>query len=266
MSASVNLGHVPDRLARSRAMRVIAAGGFTAEAVIYGVIGVYALLLATGHGGGFLGATDAPRAVKRQPFGDLLLVLLGLGLACHALWRLVEAFGRRPESNAVVRAGKRAGSIIGALVAAALAVTTFQHLVGRGRPRGSWLHHVLRWDGGDRLVIALGVGVVAAGLAQVYVAYTQGFRRDVATHAMTAAQRRWLLPISRFGIAARGVVLVVAGGLLVLAGADTDARRANGTGAALWEITRQTGSALLLIVAAGGLYAALVRAQELGAD
>src|SRR5690348_11315732 len=104
-------------------MHHAAAFGFAAAGVIYGVIGLYALLLAAGEGGGLLGATETPREMKRQPFGDGLLIVFAIGLACHALWRFVHAaFAPHRGDHRWRRIGKRIVDVATGLGAAALAV------------------------------------------------------------------------------------------------------------------------------------------------
>jgi hypothetical protein len=244
-----------ERAARGPWMQRVAAVGYVAKGVDYAVIGVYALLLALGKGGGFLDARDTPKAVERQPFGDVLLIALAAGLACHALWRFVEAFVRPPEKSGLKRLGKRVSSIGSGLVSGFLAVTAFQHLAGRSHPRGSWIQRALRWDNGDWLVIAVGAGFRLAGGYQLVRAFTDRYRKHLRIHELSPAVRPWVLRICRFGVAARGVVAVVAGWLFLRAGLDDDARHATGTGAALRTIMRQPSGAWMLGIVAAGLIA-----------
>jgi hypothetical protein len=250
-----------DRAAQSPWMERARAVGFVAKGVVYAVIGIYALLLALGKGGGFLDVKDAPRAVQHQPYGDVLLVALAIGLACHALYRFVEAIVGRPAKSAMKRLGKRVASFSGGAVSAFLSVTAFQHLAGRSHANGSWIQRVLRWDGGDWVVLAVGVGFLVAGGHQIYRAVTDRYRKHIHTHELPAGARTWVLRICRFGVAARGGVLLVVGYLLVRAGMllrdghAIDTRRASGTGAALRTIMKQPWGTWLLGVAAAGLIA-----------
>lgn len=238
------------------------AVGFVAKGVVYAVIGVYALLLAMGKGGGILDVKDTPKAVQRQPYGDVLLIALAVGLACHALYRFVEAIVGRPAKTATKRLAKRAASVGGGAVSAFLAVTAFQHLAGRSpHGHGSWIQRVLRWDGGAWLVIAVGLAFVVAGGFQLYRAVSDRYRKHIHAEELPAGARTWVLRICRFGVAARGGVLLVVGYLLVRAGLllrdghAVDTQRASGTGAALRTIMTQPWGTWLLGVAAAGLIA-----------
>jgi hypothetical protein len=70
-----------DRLARM---------GYVAKGVVYVVIGSLALREALGFGGETTGPSSAFRSIGSQPFGSIMVALLAAGLACYALWKLVQ--------------------------------------------------------------------------------------------------------------------------------------------------------------------------------
>ncbi len=250
--------HGAERAANSKWMDHAATFGFVAKGVVYAVIGIFALRLALGEGGALLGNEEAAREVKKQPFGQILLLVLGVGLACHALWRFAEAaFSPHHDDKPLKRIGKRIGAVGGGLLAAFLSINCFQTVAGTagGDGKRGWLQRALQSDGGDWLIMAIGAGVIAFGISQLVKAYTVKFRKKLKTHEMSATEETWLIRISRFGIAARGVVLPVAGWLLIKAGLDANARQAIGTDAALREILQQTWGAVLLGIVAAGLIA-----------
>jgi len=77
--------------------------GYAAKAIVYATIGVVALLAAAHTGGHTTGSHGAFVAILSQPFGRVLLGMLGVGLAGYALWRLVQAVmaGGRGATSAV---------------------------------------------------------------------------------------------------------------------------------------------------------------------
>ena len=251
--------HQAERAAHSPWIERAAALGFIAKGVVYGIVGYFALKLALGDGGAILGLQDTPGQVKRQPFGDLLVGALGVGLACHALWRFVQAgFQHDPRDPTWKSAGKRIGHAGQGAVSAALAVTAFQHLLGKGRGGGgggSWVHKALTTDGGEWVLIAAGVGFIAAGAYQLYKAYTAKFRKKLRTQEMSPREEKWLVRISRFGIAARGAVLPVAGWLLIQTGRRAKSDEEVGLSAAMREIVQKPWGEIMLGVVAVGLVA-----------
>ena len=70
-----------DRLARM---------GYVAKGVVYVVIGSLALREALGFGGETTGPSSTFRSIGLQPFGSIMVALLAAGLACYALWKLVQ--------------------------------------------------------------------------------------------------------------------------------------------------------------------------------
>ena len=63
--------------------------GYVAKGVVYLVIGFLALCEALG-GGKTADPGGAMKIIGSQPFGGVMLALLAVGLACYALWKLVQ--------------------------------------------------------------------------------------------------------------------------------------------------------------------------------
>src|SRR6188472_2169462 len=74
--------------------------GLVARGVVYAVVGVLAVKLALGDGGKTTNQQGALKTIAQQPFGKALLVLMAIGLAGYAIWRLVRAaLGHGPEDS-----------------------------------------------------------------------------------------------------------------------------------------------------------------------
>jgi hypothetical protein len=251
----MDLKHRAERAARSPWMDRIEAFGFVAKGAVYAVIGVLALQVAFGDGGAFLDSNEAADQVKVQPFGLVLLALLGTGLACYALWRFAQALldpgGRERDAKGIA---KRIGWAGSGVLHTFLAVSAFQTLAGvRGNDRkSSWLAMLLDSPGGSWVMIAIGVGIIVAGLYQFVRAYKKSFEKKLETYRMSPTERTWTSRVARFGLIARGIVFPIIGWFFIQAGRHANAKEAQGTGAALREIaTNRWGAILLPIVAAG---------------
>jgi hypothetical protein len=59
--------------------------------VIYAIIGTLAIKVALGSGGRTTNQQGALDTIARQTFGKVLLILVAVGLAGYALWRLFRA-------------------------------------------------------------------------------------------------------------------------------------------------------------------------------
>jgi hypothetical protein len=235
--------------------------GFVAKAVVYATIGILALQAALGDGGALIDVHDAPDQVRRQPFGDILLVLLGVGLAGYAFWQLGRAAFDRDggADKGAKRIALRLGWAGSGVFHASLAVGVFQTYLGHRRGHGhSWIHTVLSHDGGTAVLIGVGLGFIGFGGYQLYSAYTAKFRKKLDTWQMSGTEKKWAVAVGRFGFAARGVVLPIVGVLFIQAGWHARASEARGTAGALREIAHQPwGTVLLAVVAAGFIAYAL---------
>src|SRR5580698_10671517 len=117
------------RASRSPAAHILARAGLTARGVIYLLIGLVAVLVALGHSSQQADQQGALQLLAGKPYGLVALVLLGVGFAGYALWRLSEAaFGVTGDGNG---AGPRLKSLARAVIYAFFAVLTFEVIAGR---------------------------------------------------------------------------------------------------------------------------------------
>ena len=74
-----------EKIARSRGFEWLARSGFVARGLIYGIIGILAIEVALGVGGTTTNQQGALKTIANQPFGEVLLILVAIGLAGYAL-------------------------------------------------------------------------------------------------------------------------------------------------------------------------------------
>ena len=129
---------------------------------------------------------------------------------------------------------------------------------------------VLAWTPvGPALVLAAGVGLFVFGAREVWRAWKVELDRELDLGRVPRGRAHALVALSRFGIAARGVVCSGMGVFLAVAAATTDPAEARGFGEALGTLSGWTfGTALLAAVALGlvayGAYdAALARYRRI---
>lgn len=226
--------------------------GFVAKGAVYAIIGWYALEVAFGKGGAFLDKEDVAKKVELQPYGRVLLFVLGLGLACYAAWRFVQALVNPRGEDGAKGAAKRIGWAGSGVVHAALAFAVFQTLTGADDGRKSWLATALAQPGGRWAFVAAGLGMIGVGVFHLWRAWSASFAKKLEQSEMSAEERKWAIRLGRLGMLARGIVFPIIGWFFVRAGLDTDLSKAKGTSAALREIAHAPlGSMLLPLVAAG---------------
>jgi hypothetical protein len=226
--------------------------GHLTKGVIYGLIGALALRVASGSGGRVAGTREAAQEISRQPYGSFWLLAIAVGLFGYALWRFVEGL----EDPAREGWARRGVALVSGAINAGLAVAVLQLALGNGGSGArSWVGAVLEQPFGGVLLALVGGGVVIAGLAQLYLAYTKRFLQDFRTQAMSPRERRWVTRAGQAGYGARGVVFPIVGAGLLEAAFDRDPGQARDMREALLEIVHSGHGQLLLGLVSIGLLA-----------
>ncbi len=233
--------------------------GFAATGILYVALGATAVRVALG------GARDpaeglpgALRVLLRQPHGRAFLNAVAAGLAAFAVWHLLEARNRRRGLL------ERAGHLVGALGYAALLWSAVALLMRLRRPEGTLERSALEWllsrPWGVVAVEMAGVVTIGAGLFEIAQGVTGRLRKRFATLWLSHDAARLVKRMARFGLAARGVVLVVIGVFQLRVAEDLDPRELREIGGALKALSRSPagGPPIAGLVALGliayGLY------------
>lgn len=241
-------------------LETFARVGYTAKGIVYIVVGVLAAQVALGTGGATEGAQGALREIATAPFGQTLLALTALGLACYAIWRLVRA-ALDPDQEGTDAKGvaKRIGYAVSGLVNLGLALFAAQLLFGTGGDDGSsrveWTARVMRQPFGLWLVGIAGAIVIGVGLYHFYRAFNATFMEKYKAGEMDATTRKWAKRVGQWGLSARGVVFVIIGIFLIQAAVQADPNETGGLGEALATLAQQPYGPWLLGVVALGLVA-----------
>jgi hypothetical protein len=239
----------------SPAAAALARVGLTARGIIWILLGWVAALVALGHGGTEADQQGALQLLARQPLGSVLLWLLGFGFAAYALWCVSQAaFGVAGEGSG---AGPRLKALGRAAVYAGFAYLTFEVISGA---QGSQSHRqqdmtaqAMRYPAGRWLVGIAGLAVVIAGLVLVGQGIRRRFLRYLRTSRMSPATRRVVEWLGVIGTTARGVVVALAGVLVLEAAITHKPSKSGGTDKALLTLRNQPFGEILMLLAALGL-------------
>ncbi|WP_164018874.1 DUF1206 domain-containing protein [Pyxidicoccus trucidator] len=248
------------RQAGRSGVELAARVGYASRAVVYAVIGVLALMLAAGEGGRATDTHGAVEEVARQPFGSVLLVVLGVGLLAFAVWRFVQAVmdveGKGRSGKGVVT---RVVLGISGVIHAGLALFAFNLLRGRGGGGGdgtkSLTAELLSRPFGQVLVALVGVAVIGFAVHQFKQATTGKMLEKLSLTGLAARQRTWVERISKAGALARSVVFLLVGTFFLQAAVQADPGEAGGLGEALETLASQPFGPWLLGLVALGLVA-----------
>jgi hypothetical protein len=231
--------------------------GYAALGTVYLLIGIVAAKAAIDGGGHVPTQRGAVREISAQPVGQVLLLLIGVGLMGYALWRLLAAiFDIEHAGRGAKGIGKRVGYAATAVVNGAAGWTALQLATGIGY-RGSsgvqtWAAQIMAEPFGALAIGVMGVGLIVSGAAEIRQALTRSFVRELELGRLDANERTWIIRTGQFGLAARGVVFPIIGIALVKAALNHDPGRAKGIGEALRDLgTTPFGMSVLLVVAVG---------------
>jgi hypothetical protein len=230
--------------------------GYAAKALLYMTVGFLAAQAALGRGGRVTDTQGALQVVNRgSSLGWILLLVVAAGLLGYALWRLVEAVldperrGTKPKAIAI-----RLGFAVRGLFHGALGVTAIrvalQHRAGTSGQARELTQHAFAVPAGELLVLLAAAWIGGYGLYQFYRAATPRMQRHLQLGELPEPMRRWVLRLSRFGIAARGVVFCLIGLFLARAVVGHDAGQAGGIRESLRTVA-QLGRWPFLLIALG---------------
>jgi hypothetical protein len=247
-----------EKLAQSRGFEWLARAGFVARGLIYGIIGVLAVKLAIGVGGKTANQQGALKTIAHQPFGKVLLILVAIGLAGYALWRLIHALlGRGPEGSDSTL--DRVAALASGLVYAGLCAIAVEIVLGSGGNSSGGAHKatagVLGWPAGTWLVGIAGTVLIGVGLYQGYRGMSRDFLKDSKTEEMSPTVRNWIEWIGTFGHLARMIVFGLVGVFLIKAAIDFNPNKAVGLDGALAKIAHDSYGPFLLGIVGAGLMA-----------
>ena len=124
---------------------------------------------------------------------------------------------------------------------------------GSGNSERDWTALVLQQPLGQWLIGLVGTIIIGLGIYQLYKAYKVKFRKQLNLSELSRQQQNWLVGISRFGVAARGVVFTIIGFFVIQAARRSDPNEVRGLDGALQSLAAQPYGQFLLAVVAFGL-------------
>jgi hypothetical protein len=245
-----------DDVARSPQFEWLARAGLVARGVIYAIIGVLAIKLAFGDGGKTTNQQGALETIAKQPFGKALLIVMVVGLAGYAIWRLVRAaIGHGPEASDDTK--ERVAGLASGIAYALLCITAVSILIGSGSGGSGGPDKatggVLDWPGGQILVGIAGLVMIGVGLEQGYKGIKRKFLEQSKTEQMSESVERAFTALGVFGHLARMVVFALIGYFLLRAAIDYNADKAVGLDGALNKLVHASYGPILLGIVAAGL-------------
>ncbi|PSK96575.1 uncharacterized protein DUF1206 [Murinocardiopsis flavida] len=233
-----------------------ARAGLAAKGLFFLLIGFIALQVAYGDSGGRnADNAGALQMVAQNPMGTAVLAACAVGLAGLALWQaLIAVLGRRANART---AAERLGCAGRAVVYAALCTTIATFLLGGGttsqdQQSASLTAQAMKLPAGQLLVGAVALGFIGAGGYFCYKGASKQFLKEIALGGTSRGVRTAVTRLGQVGHVTKGVVVMVAGGLIGYAAVTFDPEKAQGLDGTLRAVADAPyGPWLLTFVAAG---------------
>lgn len=234
--------------------------GYASKAFVYVIVGLLAGAAAVDRGGRVTDTSGALKVILSKPLGNTLLFVLAVGLCGYAAWRLLDAFVD-PDRHGTDAAGlfERTGNVVRGLIYGGLGVEAFRLARGlqgsSGNEAASWTARVLDLPLGEWIVGVTGLIVAGYGLSQIVTAAREKIGRLLDASPIPPRIRPFVLGLSRFGVAARAVIIVVLGVFLVRAAIRHDPSEVHGTRESILELVGVIDGPWILAAMAAGLVA-----------
>jgi hypothetical protein len=236
--------------------------GYAAKGVVYALVGIFALQAAFTPGGTTTDQQGVIYELVDQPFEQVLLMLMTIGLIGYAMWRFLQAFMDADNIGSSFKGiVERFAFGISGVIYSGFAFSAIKLM--NGAERGSseqsdettrhWTARFLSQPFGDWLVGLGGVIMIALGFYYFYKAFTGKFCKELNMKEMSPPQRKWVMLAGRLGLSARGVIFAMIGWFLIQAAYKLDANEARAIPGILDVLLEQSYGPFLLGSVAFGL-------------
>ncbi len=248
------------RMSPHHSLVLLARGGYAARGVIYLIMGIFALLAARDSSNP-KDSHSSLEALLSQPFGHALVGLVVMGLLAFAGWRVLQAtrdvdHHGKELKGVVIRMGLLAGGLInGALAffALTLLVSGLKNSGGSGGGQTQdLLARLLSWDHSNILIYLIALVPLGVGIAHIIKGWKASFEKYFEADEDVM---RYVRPVSRFGLIARGIVFIEIALLLMVSGSAYKAMDPPGMKDALNALQNLPAGGVVLMLMALGLIA-----------
>ncbi len=243
----------------ARTINLVMRIGSAAKGLVYFLMGAFCLTTVFGVSTSTSGPRDIIQWLGRNQYGQLVYLLLGLGILAYALWRLYEAF-IDPH-----RRGKTAGALfyrINCIVVggtyAALAFYAFRRLFRgheKGEVREDALQILLSFPYGNKIVYLIAALVIGAGISALYTGFSNLHMRDVDDWSLSKTQHVWFRWVGVVGLGGVAAVYFIMAYSLYEVGKLHRAENFRGVGEALSYLEGWGVGLVLMLITGTGLVA-----------
>lgn len=245
-------------LGNNEKRKLISRIGIGAKGIVYLLVGGLTAWAAFGSGGKKTGSEGVFKFLENQAFGQLMLGVLIVGLACYIFWRLFQTFSDPEDKGADKEGlGRRIGYFSSGVFYLLVIYSAIEMLLNLGGGNGgsggkeSLIQKLLNQDYGQWLVVGVALIFLGKALWQLYRAYSGKFKDKIEETGLDYNSRRLVYTSGLVGYTARGLVVGVIAFLTVKAALSYQASKSGGTKDAFQFVQDEFGSIVLGVIALG---------------
>ncbi len=229
--------------------------GLVAYGVVHLLVGWLALQLAFGESDGQASNKGAMQELAQQPFGEVLVWAIVVGMFLLVIWRGIEAtVGHQDKEEGGDRWKARAVSAFKGVIYAAVGISAMNVVIGAKSSKGgsTWTKTVMEWPAGQWIVAAVGLGVIAYGANHVRKGFTEDYAKHLDAEGKSGQAGKAYLLFGKVGYIGKGIAIAIVGGLVLYGGLTHDPKKSGSLDQALHKLlTYPFGQIALIVVAAG---------------
>ncbi len=241
-------------------LKKMARAGYVAKGSVYGITGVLTFLAAFNLGGEKTSQLEVLKFLDEQPFGNVLLALLGVGLIFYAAWRYTQSI-EDPEGIGEDKKGKakRVAFFISGTLYLGLGALALWRVIGSGAGSGgsgnsAQNSSILASETGLIILGIIGAAIVGTGIFQFVRIYKKSFMKKFDFESIQEEKRRKTIKNSAYvGLASRGVLFLIIGYFALHAAITSNPSDIKTTADAFSFLEDSSYGAWLLGVVAAGL-------------
>ncbi|HET7430030.1 MAG TPA: DUF1206 domain-containing protein [Nocardioides sp.] len=234
-----------------RAVRV----GMVAYGIVHLTIAWLGIQLAVGDKSGSASRNGALQQLEQQPFGELVVWVVAIGMFLLVVWKLLEAFVDYSIEDGAKKALKPATNVFKAIVYGTLGVSAIHVATGSKSKSHTSDYTATLMDQpfGRWLVGLVGLAIIGYGGYLAYRGWSEKFLKHLDPQGRSGDVGKAYKMFGKVGYIAKGIAIAVIGLLFVYAAVSHKAKKSGGLDQALHKVLEQPFGPVLLVAISLGI-------------